>query len=121
MKTENLVPCHPRHNAVSSISGFPRLHSDRAVLSFQIRVTVPILFFSSPSTEKTSPQHLVASDIFPSTATNWRNENKSENSLRSQREIADVLVSDYNMSCTQRKKEHLFYFLSQGSNQQLDE
>lgn len=41
--TENLVPCHPRHNAVSSISGCPSC--DHAVLSFQSHVTLSTLLY----------------------------------------------------------------------------
>lgn len=96
MRTENVVPCHPGHNAVSSISGCPSC--DHAALSFQSHVTLSTLLCYSPPTGKATPMHLVASDTFPSSATKQRNENKSECSLRSRREITDVLVPDCNMA-----------------------
>lgn len=96
MRTENVVPCHPGHNAVSSISGCPSC--DHAVLSFQSHVALSTLLCYSPPTGKATPMHLVASDTFPSSATKQRNENKLECSLRSRREITDVLVPDCNMA-----------------------
>lgn len=91
-----MVPCHPGHNAVSSISGCPSC--DHAVLSFHHRVTLSTLLCYSLPTGKATPVRLVAGDMFPSSATMQRNENKSECSLRSRREITDVLVPDCNMA-----------------------
>ena len=107
MRTENVVPCHPGYNAVSSISGCPSC--DHAVLSIQSHVTLSTHFCSSPQTGKIN-----ASDTFPSSDTKQRNENKSQLSLRSQQEITDVPVPDCNMAAwsllahTDKKR---FFFL----------